>query len=104
MSSNRRNAKREAKQVKETKVVDKFTLHVITKAAAPTLPNDFIRLFVVPKSIGMEARNEQFNSGKAAIGTGPYKFVSWAPKGDMVMDQGLTITRLPVPLLLTAAN
>ena len=75
------------KQVKETKVVDKYTLHVKTKTAAPTLPNDFIRLFVVPKSIGMEARNEQFNSGKAAIGTGPYRFVSWAPKGDMVMKR-----------------
>ena len=36
------------KQVKETKVVDKYTLHVKTKVAAPTLPNDFIRLFVVP--------------------------------------------------------
>ena len=75
------------KQVKETKVVDKYTLHVKTKAVAPTLPNDFIRLFVVSKSIGMDARNEQFNSGKAAIGTGPYRFVSWAPKGDMVMKR-----------------
>jgi len=75
------------KQVKDTRVVDKYTLHVRTKAAAPTLPNDFIRLFVVPKSIGMEARNEQFNSGKAAIGTGPYRFVSWAPKGDLVMKR-----------------
>lgn len=75
------------KQVKETKVIDKYTLHVKTNAAAPTLPNDFIRLFVVPKSVGMEARNEQFNSGKATIGTGPYKFVSWSPKGDMVMER-----------------
>lgn len=75
------------KQVKETKVVDKHTLHVITKAPAPTLPNDFIRLFVVSKSVGMEARNEQFNSGKAAIGTGPYKFVSWEPKGDFVVER-----------------
>ncbi|MGO4706201.1 ABC transporter substrate-binding protein [Microvirga sp. 2MCAF38] len=75
------------KQVKETKVVDKYTLHVITKAPAPTLPNDFIRLFVVSKSVGMEARNEQFNSGKAAIGTGPYKFVSWEPKGDFVVER-----------------
>lgn len=75
------------KQVKDTKVIDKYTLHVTTKAPAPTLPNDFIRLFVVSKSVGMEARNEQFNSGKAAIGTGPYKFVSWSPKGDMVMDR-----------------
>ena len=75
------------KQVKDTKVIDKYTLHVTTKSPAPTLPNDFIRLFVVSKSVGMEARNEQFNSGKAAIGTGPYKFVSWSPKGDMVMDR-----------------
>ena len=75
------------KQVKETKVIDKYTLHVKTKVAAPTLPNDFIRLFVVAKSIGLEARNEQFNSGKAAIGTGPYRFVSWAPKGDLVMKR-----------------
>ena len=58
------------KQVAETKVADKYTLHVKTKAPAPTLPNDFIRLFVVSKNVGMEARNEQFNSGKAAIGTG----------------------------------
>ena len=35
----------------------------------------------------MDARNEQFNSGKAAIGTGPYKFVSWEPKGDLVLER-----------------
>ncbi|WP_210492667.1 ABC transporter substrate-binding protein [Microvirga antarctica] len=75
------------KQVKETQVIDKYTLHVKTKVAAPTLPNDFIRLFVVSKSIGADARNEQFNSGKAAIGTGPYKFVSWEPKGDFVVER-----------------
>lgn len=75
------------KQVAETKVVDKYTLHVKTKVAAPTLPNDFVRMFVVPKSVGAEARNEQFNSGKAAIGTGPYRFVSWEPKGDLVMER-----------------
>jgi peptide/nickel transport system substrate-binding protein len=75
------------KQVESTKVADKYTLHVKTKKPAPTLPNDFIRLFVVSKSIGMDARNEQFNSGKAAIGTGPYKFVSWEPKGDLVLER-----------------
>ena len=31
--------------------------------------------------------NEAFNSGKAAVGTGPYKFVSWTPKGDFVADR-----------------
>jgi peptide/nickel transport system substrate-binding protein len=75
------------KQVESASVADKYTLHVKTKKPAPTLPNDFIRLFVVSKSVGMEARNEQFNSGKAAIGTGPYKFVSWEPKGDLVVER-----------------
>jgi peptide/nickel transport system substrate-binding protein len=75
------------KRVKEATVVDKYTLHVKTNGTAASLPNDFIRLFVVPKSIGMEARNEQFNSGKAAIGTGPFKFVSWEPKGDLVLER-----------------
>ncbi|MDY6983589.1 MAG: ABC transporter substrate-binding protein, partial [Pseudomonadota bacterium] len=46
-----------------------------------------LRLFVVPSETGMEAGNEEFNSGEKAIGTGPYKFVSWEPKGDLVLER-----------------
>ncbi len=77
------------RRVKETKVIDPFTLHVITDGAAPTLPNDFIRLFIVSSKaaagLTKESANEAFNSGKAAVGTGPYKYVSWQPKGDLVL-------------------
>ncbi len=73
------------KYVDSVEVVDDLTLRVTTKGTAPSLPNDFTRLFVVPASTGMEARNEQFNSGEATIGTGPYRFVSWEPKGDLVL-------------------
>ena len=79
------------RRVKETKVIDPHTLHVITDGAAPTLPNDFIRLFIVSSKaaagLTKESANEVFNSGKAAIGTGPYKYVSWQPKGDLVLDR-----------------
>jgi peptide/nickel transport system substrate-binding protein len=55
------------------------------------LPNDFIRLFIVSSKaaagLTKETANEAFNSGKAAIGTGPYKYVSWQPKGDLVLDR-----------------
>jgi peptide/nickel transport system substrate-binding protein len=51
------------------------------------LPNDFTRLFVVPSETGLDARNEEFNSGEKAIGTGPYTFVSWMPKGDLVLKR-----------------
>jgi peptide/nickel transport system substrate-binding protein len=79
------------RRVKETKVVDPYTLHVITDGPAPNLPNDFIRLFIVSHTaaagLTKDNANEAFNSGKAAIGTGPYKFVSWTPKGDFVADR-----------------
>lgn len=77
------------RRVKETKIIDSHTLHVVTDGAAPTLPNDFIRLFIVSAKaaagLTKDTANEAFNSGKAAIGTGPYKYVSWQPKGDLVL-------------------
>lgn len=75
------------KRVRGSEVVDRLTIRVTTDGPAPTLPNDFTRLMVVSHGIGMEPRNEQFNSGKAAIGTGPFKFVSWEPRGDFVVER-----------------
>ena len=63
----------------------------MTDGPAPTLPNDFVRLFIVSAKaaagLTKENANEAFNSGKAAIGTGPYKFVSWTPKGELVLER-----------------
>ncbi len=75
------------KYVDSAEVVDDLTLRVTTKGKAPSLPNDFTRLFVVPSETGLEAGNEEFNSGEKAIGTGPYTFVSWEPKGDLVLER-----------------
>ena len=75
------------KRAKSAQVVDRLTVRFTTDGPAPTLPNDFARLMIVSHSIGMEARNEQFNSGKAAIGTGPFKYVSWEPRGDLVLER-----------------
>jgi peptide/nickel transport system substrate-binding protein len=75
------------KYVDSVEVVDDHTLRVSTKGMAPSLPNDFTRLFVVPSETGMEAGNEEFNSGEKAVGTGPYRFVSWEPKGDLVLER-----------------
>lgn len=77
------------RRVKEAKIIDPYTLQVVTDGPAPTLPNDFIRLFIVSSKaaagLTKDTANEAFNSGKSAIGTGPYKYVSWQPKGDLVL-------------------
>ncbi len=79
------------RRVKETQIIDPHTIRIITNGPAPVLPNDFIRLFIVSHKaaagLTKETANEAFNSGKAAVGTGPYKFVSWAPKNDLVLER-----------------
>ncbi len=79
------------RRVKEVKIVDPHTVHFITDGAAPWLANDFIRLFIVSSKaaagLTKDSANEAFNTGKAAIGTGPYKFVSWTPREQMTIER-----------------
>lgn len=53
-------------------------LRITTTEAAPNLPLDLSNIAIVSRHAGQGAATEDYNSGKAAIGTGPYKFVSFA--------------------------
>ena len=79
------------RRAKEVKIVDPLTVHIITEGPAPTLPNDFVRLFIVSHKaaagLTRDTANEAFNTGKAAIGTGPFKFVAWTPKSELVLER-----------------
>ncbi|CDZ45868.1 ABC transporter substrate-binding protein [Neorhizobium galegae] len=81
------------RRVRGIEIVDPLTIRIKTDGPAPNLPNDFIRLFVVSHaaakdfSANADKASEGFNSGKAAIGTGPYKFVSWTPKEQLVLQK-----------------
>jgi peptide/nickel transport system substrate-binding protein len=73
------------KRVKKIDIVDPYTVHLTTDTPAATLANDFVRLFIVSHKAARDAKIEDFNSGKAAIGTGPFKYVSWTPKADLTV-------------------
>ncbi|RAI02370.1 peptide ABC transporter substrate-binding protein [Acuticoccus sediminis] len=80
------------RRVAEVEIVDDHTIHIHTNGPAATLPYDFVRLFIVSADAAAdysttETANEGFNSGKATVGTGPFKFVSWEPKGDLVLER-----------------
>jgi len=90
------------RRVKEAIVVDPHTLHIKTHGPAATLPNDFVRLFIVSSKAAAdystkETAAEGFNSGRAAVGTGPFKLVSWEPKGDLVLERFDEHWRGPAP-------
>ena len=69
--------------IKEVQVVDPLTLRIRTATPYPLLPNDLSTVLIVSRKAATGAGIEDFNSGKATIGTGPYKFARWA-KGDRI--------------------
>jgi len=78
-------------RVKEVKIIDPLTVQVITDGAAPTLPNDFIRLFIVSAKaaagLTKESANAAFNSGKAACWVWAEQIRLVGAKGDLVLDR-----------------
>ncbi len=67
--------------------VDDHTLHVKTAAPYPLMPNDVSQVFIVSRRHGQGAKTPDYNSGKAAIGTGPYRFVEYTPGNRIVMQR-----------------
>jgi peptide/nickel transport system substrate-binding protein len=71
------------KQVTEKIVVDTWTLRLKSATPYPQMPGDMSTVLVISSRAAANATTEDFNSGKATIGTGPFKFVRWQ-KGDRI--------------------
>ena len=63
---------------------DKHTLRLTTASAHPLLPSDLGSVLILPKAVAETAKTEDFNSGKAMIGTGPFRFAEYVA-GDRVV-------------------
>lgn len=68
---------------KTLKKIDELTVHIDVGGPAPLLPNDLSNVLIVSKKHGENAKTEDYNAGKAAIGTGAYKFTVRVP-GDRI--------------------
>ncbi len=68
-------------------IVDDLTVRIRTNGPHAALPQDMTRMFIVSSRIAPDSKAPEFNSGRAAIGTGPFRFVSWTPRGDLVMER-----------------
>jgi peptide/nickel transport system substrate-binding protein len=63
--------------------IDDHTVHISTAAVYPLMPNDVATIMIVSKKNADGAGTPDFNSGKAAIGTGAFKLVKFTP-GDRI--------------------
>jgi len=64
-------------------VIDPMTVRFKTVKPYPLVPNDLAIIPIASKKAATGATSADFNSGKAAVGTGPFKFVRFA-RGDRV--------------------
>jgi peptide/nickel transport system substrate-binding protein len=71
------------KPVTSTDIVDPHTIRLHTNGVFPLLPTYLAQFFIINRKSDEGLATEDFNSGKAAIGTGPFRFVSFKP-GDRV--------------------
>ncbi len=71
------------RDIKRVEVVDPLTIRFHTGRPSPLLPNDLGNISIVSRHAGEGASTDDYNSGKALIGTGPYRFGAYRP-GDRI--------------------
>ena len=69
---------------KTFKKIDDYTLHITTGSAYPLMVKEMAMVHVVQKKMAETMETGDYNAGKAAVGTGPYKFVEWV-QGERVV-------------------
>jgi len=64
--------------------VDDYTVRIVTPRPHPLMPQDASNVHLISRKHGEGAKTADYNSGKAAIGTGPFKFKEYVP-GDRIV-------------------
>ena len=62
--------------IRAVEVVDSHTIRFRTEGPYPLMPVDLTRIRILDRETHEGAATEDFNSGKAAVGTGPWRVVS----------------------------
>jgi peptide/nickel transport system substrate-binding protein len=75
------------KQIKSIETPDKYTVRMATDGPFPLMPIYLSTIVIVQKKAAQNASTEDFNSGKAAIGTGPFRFVQWVKGERFVLER-----------------
>jgi peptide/nickel transport system substrate-binding protein len=69
--------------IRSVEIVDPHTIRLRTDGPYPLLPTDLASVRILDRETHQNATTEDFNAGRAAIGTGPFRFVTYRP-GDRV--------------------
>jgi peptide/nickel transport system substrate-binding protein len=62
-------------------------VRIRTRVPTPLLANNLALVMILSKKHGEAATTQDYNSGKAMIGTGPFRHVSWQPGSPFVAER-----------------
>ncbi|TDH59822.1 ABC transporter substrate-binding protein [Dankookia rubra] len=69
--------------IERTEVVDAHTIRIHTRQPHPLLPLDLASVSIIARHAAEGAQSDDYNSGRAAVGTGPYRLAAYR-SGDRV--------------------
>ncbi len=72
---------------KEVVKIDDHTIYIKTERPYPLMPNDVSTIMIISEKNGRGAKTPDYNSGKAAIGTGPFKYAEYVPGDRIVLER-----------------
>jgi peptide/nickel transport system substrate-binding protein len=72
---------------KKWKKIDDYTVHAMTEEPYPLMPNDISTVAILSKKVAEGATTADFDSGKAAIGTGPFKLVEFVKGEKLILER-----------------
>ena len=75
------------KHVKTTTATDDHTVVVETDQPDPILLNEILNVWIVSRKNAENATTADYNSRKAAVGTGPYRVVEWVPGDHITLER-----------------
>jgi len=70
--------------IKEVKIVDEYTVQIITANPFPAAPEFLTLAYIVPPKYLKAVGDEEFN--RKPVGTGPYKFVEWKKAEHLIVE------------------
>ena len=73
--------------VTDVRKVDDHTVEVVTEGYLPLLPPQIAKLAIVSKRAAEGRSTEDFNQGRAAVGTGPYRLVSVQGRERLLLER-----------------
>ncbi|MCC6719707.1 MAG: ABC transporter substrate-binding protein [Acetobacteraceae bacterium] len=73
------------KRIDRVEVTGPRTLRIHTKGPAPTLLVDLEAISILSRKLAEGRPTADYNSGAAAIGTGPYRFVEWQAGRSLIL-------------------